>query len=376
MKKQLGLSKFQQNPYLQLFIIFRNRKALNKYLNIFFQYHYLCRFKDCYGSQREPLFHGNWIGINNNLVDHLDELYNQCILNLKAANEINEVEQTITEWNQIAHYECEIFLYELNQMYQKNRDLEDCGFTIEKLIYTLYSNFDNNSYLHLSTLNKYMLHPIYGQTICYYLRQINLNLWKVACLGKFDDVVMEFIFILKTQFIYLLKNQTNQTSKALECLRIYLNILNYNSLIIQRLLSFLKYLKELPDDIWHQDFIIKSRKWVPVLDTIHYYMTSIDESFNDLFLNGNEDYYFTYPAQILNLQVHPFKLMKIQYSWLLFDLVCKYKNQITLLRVINTYLTFSFYCITYIIKQIIRLPWGKIIIYYTIIYICIKFFKV
>ncbi len=376
MKKQLCLSKFQKNPYLQLFIIFRNRKELNKYLNLFFQYHYLCRFKDLYGSQREPLFHGNWIGINNSLMDYLDELYNQCMTNLEETSDFDHVEQDITEWNRIAHYECEKFLYELNQMYQKNTNLEECGFNIEKLIHTLYSNFDNNSYLHLSTLNKYMLHPIYGRLICFSLRRINLNLLKVVCLGKFDDVVMEFIFVLKTQFIYLLKKKNKQNLQTLECLRIYLNILNYHYLVIQRLLSFLKYLSELPEDIWKQDFIIKSRRWIPGLNTIHYYMTSIDASFSDLFLNGNEDFYFTNPAQILNIQVHPIKLIKMQYSWLFFDIVCRYKNQITLIRVINTYITFSFYCITYILKQIIYLPWGKIIIYCTIIYICIKSFKV
>lgn len=374
MKKKLSLSEFSQNPYLQLLLIFGNRNELNKYLNIFFQYHCSCRFKDLYHSEREVLFHANWIGVNNSLVDHLDILYDQSMSNLMAAGESGQIEEDFEEWYRIAQYECDIFLYELSQMYRKNRDLEDFGFGIDELIYTLYSNFDEESYVHLVTLNKYLLHPVYGKMICSNLRQINLDLWKVRCLGKFDDLTMEFIFVLKTQFIYALKNK-KCSLQTLDCMRIYLIILKYHYLVVQRLLSFLNYLHDLPENIWTQEFMIQSRRWVPALNTIHYYMTSLDASFSDLFLNGNEDFYFKYPAQILNIQVHPIKLMKMQYSWLIFDLVLKYKNQITIFRVLNTYFTFCFYCISYSIKHIIRLPWGKIIIYCGVTYICIKAFQ-
>ena len=185
MNKKLSLSKFQKNPYLQLFVIFGGPSQLNKYLNVFFQFHCSIRSQDLYQSYRENLFHADWIGRNNNLFQHLNHIYNDSIINLKQNSEIEGKGENLKEWNQIAKYECDIFLYELNQMYLKNRYLEEFGFTIDELIHVLLSNFDKGSYVHLSILNKYLIHPIYGKIIRSHLSRINLDLWKVRCLGKF-----------------------------------------------------------------------------------------------------------------------------------------------------------------------------------------------
>lgn len=370
------LSKFQKNSYLQLFLIFGNANQLNKYLNIFFQFHCSTRFQDLYHSCRENLFHANWIGINNELFDHLDKIYNQSILNLRHNSQLECTEENWEEWTQIAQYECDLFLYELNQMYQKNRDLEEFGFHFEELVHTLLSNFDEGSYVHLQILNRYMVHPVYGKVIKSKVSTINLDLWKVRCLGQFDDVILEFFYVLKTQFIYAINNENRaQSSQNVECIRTYLFVLQYDYEVACRLVDFIHYLSQLPHDLWDQEFVIKSRRWIPAINCMYQYINNIDESFSELFLNDNEDFYFKYPSQIMNVKVHPIKLVRMRCCRRMFEIFYDYRNQIAILRVINTYLYFFYCCSLYLIKKIIRLPWGKIIIYCGFMYLGFQFFK-
>ena len=48
-----------------------------------------------------------------------------------------------------------------------------------------------------------------------------------------------------------------------------------------------------------------------------------------------------------------------------FKIFYDYRNQILILRIINTYIYFMCYCFVYVSKKIIRLPWVKISIYYS-----------
>ena len=373
MNTKLSLSKFRKNKYLQLFLIFGDQNQLNKYLHTFFKYHHLCRFKDIYSSYREELFHANWIGINNSLVDHLDHMYNQAIFNLQLSG---QVEEEVNEWNQIARYDCESFLYNLTRMYQKNRDLEEFGFNIQELINVLFSNFDVGSYRHLPILNQYTGHLVYGNLIRSKLSTINLDLWKVRCLDQFDDVVIEFIFALKVQYISAMNNDDRQQAiQNISSIRIYLSVLKYDFEVIYRLVNFIEYLSLLSSDIWNEDFIKQSRRWIPAVNVIYFYRYSVDEAFNELFLNSNDSFYFKYPAQILNLKIYPIRLARMRCCCRIFKILCEYKNQILIFRVINTYLYFSGYCLFYLIKKIIRLPWLKISFYLVTIYFVIKVCK-
>jgi hypothetical protein len=373
MNKKLSLSKFRKNAYLQLFFIFGNQSQLNKYLDIFFKYHHLCRFKDIYLSHREELFHSNWIGMNNSLVDHLDHIYNQAMYNLRLSG---QVEEQVNEWNQIAKYECELFLYDLNQMYQKNRDLEEFGFTIQKLINILFSNFDEGSHTHLSTLNKYMAHSIYGKVIRSKLSTINLDLWKVRCLDRFDDVVIEFIYALKVQYISAMNNtDKQQVIENVNCIRIYMSVLKYESQVSYRLVNLIQYLSQLPTDIWQNDCIVQSSKWIPAVKQIYHYQHSRDEAFSELFLNNNEDFYFKYPAQLLNYKVHPIQLVRMRCCLKMFKILNDYRNQILIFRVLNTYLYFMICCFAYLVKKVVRFPWIKISVYLIVFYFCIQAFK-
>ena len=374
MNKKISLSKLQKNPYLQLFLIVGDQNKLNKYLNTFFKYHHLCRFKDIYLYHREELFHANWIGINNSLVDHLDHIYNQAMSNLQLSGQVEEEEN---EWNQIAQYECELFLYDLDKMYQKNRDLEEFGFNIQELINILFSNFDQGSHIHLSTLNQYMGHSVYGKIIRSKLSTINLDLWKVRCLDRFDDVVIEFIYALKVQYIFAMNNSDRQqVEQNINCIRIYMSVLKYDSKVIYRLVDFIAYLSELPNDFWNDACIVQSEKWIPAVKRIHYYKYSHDTAFSELFLNANEDFYFKYPAQLLNFKVHPTKLIRMRCYLKLFKIFYDYRNQILLFRILNTYCYFIICCVGYLIKKLIRLPWIKISVYIIVLYFCIQSFKV
>ncbi len=373
MNTKLSLSRFRKNPYLQLFLIFGDQNQVNKYLNTFFKYHHLCRARDIYLSQREELFHNNWIGMNNSLFSHLDYIYSQAMSNLQLSG---QGEEEVSEWNKIAQYECELFLYDLNIMYNKNRDLEEFGFTIQELINIIFSNFDEGSFRHISTLNKYTDHPVYGKIIRSKLSTINLDLWKVRCLDQFDDVVIEFIYALKIQYIYALKNTDNQqVVQNINCIRIYMSVLKYDSSVIYKVVDLTQYLSQLPKDIWKKDFVLQSSKWIPAVKKIYHYQHSFDEAFNELFLNANEQFYFKYPAQILNRKVYPIQLIRMRCCLKIFKILYEYKNQILLFRVINTYLYFSGYCLFYFLKKIRRLPWLKISIYLIIIYFAINIFK-
>ena len=373
MRQKLSLSKFRKNAYLQLFLIFGDQNQLNKYLNTFFKYHHRCRFQDIYLCYREELFHANWIGMNNSLVDHLDHIYNQAMFNLQLSG---QVEEQVNEWNQIAQYECELFLYDLNRMYIKNRDLKEFGFNIRELINILFSNFDQGSYTHISTLNKYMGHSVYGNIIRSKLSTINLDLWKVRCLHQFDDVVIEFIYALKVQYISAMQSSDKQqVIQTINCIRIYMSVLKYDPQVSYRLVNFIQYLSQLPSDIWKKDFILKSSRWIPAVKRIYHYKYSVDDAFSELFLNSNEDFYFKYPAQILNFKVHDIKLIKMRCYCRMFKILYDYRNQILLFRILNTYCYFTMSCLIYVIKKVLRLPWAKISIYILVLYICFKVFK-
>ena len=375
-KKKLSLSKFQKKEYLQLFLIFGNANKLNKYLDTYFKYHCFCRSQDIYLSYREELFHSNWIGISNNLLEHLDKIYNESVFNLKQNSDIDGTEPNWEEWNQIAKYQCDIFLYELNEMYRKNRALDEFGFEFDELIHILLSNFDEGSQIHLTILNRHMIHPLYGKVIKSRISQINLELWKVRCLDQFDDVILEFIYALKTQFIYALNNENKvQSVQNVECIRTYLFVLKYDHQVAYKLVAFIHFICQFSNDLWEQEFMIKSRRWIPAISSIYYYKNNIDGAFSELFLNGNEDFYFRYPAQLLNYKVHPIRLIKIRCYLRMFQIFLDYRNQITLLRVINTYIYFGLYCLIFFMKKIIRLPWGKISIYLIVIYLCFKAFN-
>ena len=373
MNTKLSLSRFRKNPYLQLFLIFGDQNQLNKYLNTFFKYHYLCRARDIYLSQREELFHNNWIGMNNSLFSHLDYIYSQAMSNLQLSGQVEEKEN---EWNQIAQYECELFLYDLTLMYQKNRDLEEFGFHIEKLISTLFSHFDEGSHIHISTLNKYTGHSVFGKIIRSRLSTINLDLWKVRCLDQFDDVVIEFIYALKIQYICALSNSDKQqVIQNINCIRIYMSVLKYDPQVIYRIVTFIHYLTELPNDIWERDFMIQSRRWIPAVKRIYQYQHSFDATFSQLFLNANEEFYFKYPSQLLNYKVHPLKLSQMRFYFKMFKILYAYRNQILILRIINTYLYLICCCLAYLTTKVSRLPWLKIVVCLLVMWFGFKVFN-
>ena len=110
----------------------------------------------------------------------------------------------------------------------------------------------------------------------------------------------------------LKNNDKTQIRQNIHCVRIYLSVLQYDYKVIYRLVNFIEYLSQLPNDIWKKDFILQSSRWIPAVNTIYNYRYSIDDTFSELFLNANEDFYFKYPAQILNFKVHAIKLVKMR----------------------------------------------------------------
>ena len=163
---------------------------MSEYINHYLSFHHKSRYLDLYGSIRNKLFHANWIGINTHF-------YTYFFYKYKKLQTVDTLKQDYA----IDREQWDLLLTQIHQMYDHTKQLKQLGFEFEQVIQIICSYLHRGSYIHLSVLNSYLNHPIFGETIEHNIKQIKIDEYRPKCTpNQFPSIISELTFILQCDF--------------------------------------------------------------------------------------------------------------------------------------------------------------------------------